>query len=138
MKLGDHIYNYRKKNKLSMDDFSKRSGISKAYISLLEKGTHPRNNKPIIPSVDTIKKAAAAMNISFEDLFASIDQDISIDDIVEPQYIFNDNGELEVFYNGFVELPSDTQERLLMYFNAIVEAERKKNKDGEDNVDRKD
>ena len=138
MKLGDHIYNYRKKNKLSMDDFSKKSGISKAYISLLEKGTHPRNNKPIIPSVDTIKKAAAAMNVSFDELFASIDQDISLSEIVEPQYLFNDNGELEVFYNGFVELPEKTQERLLMYFNAIVEAERKKNEEGSDNVDRKD
>lgn len=138
MKLGDHIYNYRKKNKLSMDDFSKKSGISKAYISLLEKGTHPRNNKPIIPSVDTIKKAAAAMNVSFDELFASIDQDISLSEIVEPQYLFNDNGELEVFYNGFVELPEKTQERLLMYFNAIVEAERKKNEEGLDNVDRKD
>ena len=129
MKLGEHIYNYRKKNKLSMDDFAKRSGISKAYISLLERGVHPRNNKPIIPSVDTIKKAASAMNMSFDDLFASIDQDISVEELTEPQYFFNENGDLEVFCNGFIELPSETQERLLMYFNAIVEAEKKNKKE---------
>ena len=131
MKLGEHIYNYRKKNKLSMDDFAKKSGISKAYISLLERGVHPRNNKPIIPSVDTIKKAASAMNMSFDDLFASIDQDISVEDLTEPQYLFNEKGELELFCNGFIELPEKTQERLLMYFNAIVEAERKRNEEGE-------
>lgn len=131
MKLGDHIYNYRKKNKLSMDEFSKRSGISKAYISLLEKGVHPRNNKPIIPTVSTIKKAAAAMNMSFDELFASIDQDISVEDLTEPQYLYNENGDLEIFCNGFVELPSRTQERLLMYFNAIVEAEKKNKKEDE-------
>jgi transcriptional regulator with XRE-family HTH domain len=34
MKLGDFIYSYRQKNKLSMDDFSKKSGISKTYSGI--------------------------------------------------------------------------------------------------------
>lgn len=125
MKLGDFIYNFRQKNKLSMDDFAKRSGISKAYISLLEKGFHPRNNKPIIPSVETIKKAAAAMNMSFDDLFTSLDQDISVQEITEPIY-FDDQTEIKSFYDKFAELPETTKERLLMYFNALIDAERNK------------
>lgn len=129
MKLGDFIYNYRQTNKLSMDDFAKRSGISKAYISLLEKGYHPRNDKPIIPSVETIKKAASAMNMSFDELFSSIDQDISVEDVTLPQFFEREDGKWELLHQGFVELPEVTQERLLMYFNAIIEAERKKRGD---------
>lgn len=125
MKLGDFIYGYRKKNKLSMDEFAKKSGISKAYISLLEKGFHPRNNKPIIPSVETIKKAAAAMNMSFDELFTSLDQDISVQEITEPIY-FDDQTEIKSFYDKFAELPETTKERLLMYFNALIDAERNK------------
>lgn len=125
MKLGDFIYSFRQKNKLSMDDFAKRSGISKAYISLLEKGFHPRNNKPIIPSVETIKKAAAAMNMSFDELFTSLDQDISVQEITEPIY-FDDQTEIKSFYDKFAELPETTKERLLMYFNALIDAERNK------------
>lgn len=125
MKLGDFIYSFRQKNRLSMDDFAKRSGISKAYISLLEKGFHPRSNKPIIPSVETIKKAAAAMNMSFDDLFTSLDQDISVQEITEPIY-FDDQTEIKSFYDKFAELPETTKERLLMYFNALIDAERNK------------
>lgn len=129
MKLGDFIYGYRKKNKLSMDEFAKKSGISKAYISLLEKGFHPRNNKPIIPSVETIKKAAAAMNMSFDELFSSIDQDITVEDLIYPQLITDNDDQWELLHNGFVRLPEVTQERLLMYFNAIIEAESRKGED---------
>lgn len=129
MKLGDFIYSFRQKNRLSMDDFAKRSGISKAYISLLEKGFHPRNNKPIIPSVETIKKAAAAMNMSFDELFTSLDQDITVEDVIYPQLITDNDDQWELLHNGFVRLPEVTQERLLMYFNAIIEAESRKGDD---------
>ena len=41
MTLGELIKEYRSKNNLSMDAFADKSGISKAYISLLEKNKHP-------------------------------------------------------------------------------------------------
>ncbi len=124
MKLGDYIYEYRTKNKLSMDDFAKKSGISKAYISLLEKGRHPQNGKPIIPSLETIKKVSTAINMSFETVLNSIDQDISVEEIVEPQITIDEDGRWTELYNGFVRLPEVTQEKLLMYFNAIIEIEK--------------
>ena len=43
MTLGDVIKNYRTNYNMSMDMFAKKSGISKAYISLLEKNKHPEN-----------------------------------------------------------------------------------------------
>lgn len=128
MKLGDFIYSYRQKNKLSMDDFSKKSGISKTYISLLEKGNHPQSGKPIIPYVSTIKKAAKAMMMNPEELLSSIDQDISIADITEPDFIIDDEQFFEL-YKGYVRLPEVTKEKLLQYFEAIIEVETKENND---------
>ena len=43
MTLGEIINDYRTKNSLSMDAFSAKSGISKAYISLLEKKSTSEN-----------------------------------------------------------------------------------------------
>lgn len=45
MTLGDIIKDYRKTHHLSMDAFSEKSGISKAYISLLEKKQTSENRK---------------------------------------------------------------------------------------------
>jgi transcriptional regulator with XRE-family HTH domain len=50
---------------LSMDAFSDRSGISKSYISLLEKNKHPKTGKGISPSIQCIKQAAIGMNMDF-------------------------------------------------------------------------
>ena len=44
MTLGDIIKDYRKSHNMSMDLFAEKSGISKAYISLLEKNKHPKWN----------------------------------------------------------------------------------------------
>lgn len=76
--LGDIIKKYRNINGLSMDDFSKKSGISKAYVSLLEKNRHPKTGKPIAPSIETIKLASDGMNIDFNELFSMIDGNVSL------------------------------------------------------------
>lgn len=73
MTLGDVIKEYRTKHNMSMDIFSKKSGISKAYISLLEKNKHPKTGKPIAPSIQCMKQAAEGMNVDFNTLFGLID-----------------------------------------------------------------
>lgn len=78
MTLGDIIKDYRTTHGLSMDGFSEKSGISKAYISLLEKNKHPKTGKNIAPSIQCIKQAASGMNMSFDDLFALLDGKVSI------------------------------------------------------------
>lgn len=78
MTLGDIIKEYRESNNMSMDLFSDKSGISKAYISLLEKNRHPKTGKPIAPSIQCIKQAADAMSIDFNLLFNKIDGNVSL------------------------------------------------------------
>ena len=78
MTLGDIIKDYRKSHSMSMDLFAEKSGISKAYISLLEKNRHPKTGKPIAPSIQCIKQAAEGMNVDFNTLFGMIDGNVSL------------------------------------------------------------
>lgn len=80
MTLGDIIKSYRTTHDLSMDAFSEKSGISKAYISLLEKNKHPKTGKSIAPSIQCIKQAAIGMNMDFNNLFSMLDGNISLED----------------------------------------------------------
>lgn len=84
MTLGDIIKSYRSKYGLSMDSFSEKSGISKAYISLLEKNRHPKTGKEIAPSIQCIKQAAHGMGMTFDDLFSLLDGKVNITD--EPMF----------------------------------------------------
>ena len=106
MTLGDVIKNYRTDNKISMDTFSELSGISKAYISLLEKNKHPKTGKPIIPSIQVIKQAANAMSIDFNELFSLIDSDVSLENnqLEEPRLTAKDNREISSILANTEEL----------------------------------
>lgn len=79
MNLGEIIKEYRLKNSLTMQDFAARSGLSKGYISMLEKGKHPQNNRSIVPSIETFGKAAVGMRISLNELLEMVDSDQLID-----------------------------------------------------------
>lgn len=78
MTLGDLIKDYRMEHGLSMDAFAKKSGLSKAYISLLEKNKHPKTGKEIVPSIEIIKKVADAIGKDFDVVFNSIDSTTKI------------------------------------------------------------
>lgn len=83
MTLGDIIKDYRGTHKLSMDAFSEKSGISKAYISLLEKNKHPKTGKAIAPSIQCIKQAADGMGMDFNILFGMIDGNVNLKEDIE-------------------------------------------------------
>nr|DAM85171.1 MAG TPA: Repressor protein CI [Caudoviricetes sp.] len=68
MRLGEIIKKYREENNLSMDDFVKVSGLSKGYISMLEKNKNPKTGNPITPSIKTYNAVAKGMNIDIESL----------------------------------------------------------------------
>lgn len=78
MTLGDIIKSYRKTNDLSMDDFAKSSGLSKTYISMLEKNINPKNGQEIVPTIKTIGKAAKGMFMSFDELFDMLDNNTKV------------------------------------------------------------
>lgn len=73
MLLGEIIYDYRKRNGLTMKEFSERSGLTKGYISMLEKNYNPRSKSGITPSIATFKKAAKGMNMDFDKLISMVD-----------------------------------------------------------------
>lgn len=71
--LGKYIQNYRKKHGLSLRNFAEICDLSHSYIDKLEKGIDPRNNKPILPTIDTLEKIARATNTSLKDLLVSLE-----------------------------------------------------------------
>lgn len=104
--LGDVIKDYRQKHSMSMDDFAKISGISKSYISLLEKNKHPKTHKPITPSIPLIKQVAKSIDMNFNLLFSMLDCDIDISEeylypptLTEETVIFPVIGEVAAGYD---------------------------------------
>lgn len=55
--------------------------LSYTYISMLEKGSDYRNNKPLSPTLDAVIKIAYGLNLFLEDLLKLIDdQQINLSD----------------------------------------------------------
>ena len=73
--IGEIIKKYRQEHGISMEEFGKRSGLSKAYISLLERGKSTRSNKPIVPSIDTLSAIAKAIGEDLDTLVYMLDPD---------------------------------------------------------------
>lgn len=126
MKLGEYIKLYRQENKITMDEFAQRCGLSKAYISMLEKGRHPQNNKKIAPTIDTYKKIAAAIGCSLQDLFSALDSDdVSLDS--------NNNAlsEREMHLLAYYRLLSgDGKDKVNEYIEDLVASGRYESTDG--------
>lgn len=78
MTLGDLVKEYRERQNISMEEFSKICNLSKGYISMLENNTNPRNNKPIAPTLPTIKKIALAMNMDMDTILGALDSEQEI------------------------------------------------------------
>lgn len=73
MNLSDIIRQYREDHSLTMQQFADKCGLSKGYISMLEKGRQPRNNRKIVPSIETLSKIAMAMNVTADELVSQLD-----------------------------------------------------------------
>ncbi len=77
MTLGDIIKQYRHEKNLTMDAFAERSGISKSYISMLEKNENPRTKLPITPTTKTLESVSFAMGITVSELLDKINERIN-------------------------------------------------------------
>lgn len=78
MNLGDIIKNYRTEHEISQDIFAERSGLSKAYVSILERNYNPKSQKPPIPSLETIKAVSSTIGSDFNDVIALLDGNTKI------------------------------------------------------------
>lgn len=94
MLLGDIIKQYRQEHQMSLQDFANLIGTSRSYIHMLEKNINPSTNKPISPSIETLKSLAKAMNTDLDTLLKMLDsnQTIYIDeDEYNKQFDANNN-----------------------------------------------
>jgi transcriptional regulator with XRE-family HTH domain len=107
--LGDIIKEYRSEHLVSMDVFADKSGLSKSYISMLERNKDGRGN-PIAPSIETIEKVAKGMNRSITDVIASLDPDQRITINTKP-------------IQNSLEL-SDEELRIILRYRQMTEAEK--------------
>lgn len=78
MKLGEMIKSYRVKTDLTMQEFANKAGLSKGYVSMLEKNQHPQSHRPLTPSLETYQKVASAMSLSLDELISILDGDETV------------------------------------------------------------
>lgn len=114
MVIGKIINEYRLSHDMTMQEFADKSGLSKGYISMLEKGVHPQNGKEIIPSIETVQKLARAMGISVDTLLESVDGDQLVDiSHDEVKYDPLEGAKYELLLELFKSLDEMDQEMLI-------------------------
>lgn len=77
MTLGEYISKYRTEHDLSYEAFGKQVGISKQYVSILEKGVN-NEGKPVSPTVTTYAKIARGTGVSETALLAMLDDTVKV------------------------------------------------------------
>lgn len=81
MTFSELVIAYRTEHNMSQRQFARRCNVSNGYISMLEKGVNPKTQQPLIPTLPSIQKIAAGMNMTVNELFSQIDEmPISMDD----------------------------------------------------------
>lgn len=80
MELSKILRDYRQEHGLTLQVFADRAGLTKQYISMLENNKNSKNGKPIIPSLETLRKLSSAMFMNIDTLVATLDgeQDVSL------------------------------------------------------------
>lgn len=93
MTLGEYVKNYRKEHGLSMQAFGDRCGLSRAYISILEKGINPTTGKNFAPTVDTLNRIAEAIGVTIDGLLPLLDdnQTIAVNTPSQSQFQLTDD-----------------------------------------------
>lgn len=77
MTIGDVVKEFRKINDLSLEEFGKMAGLSRAYVGMIENNKDPRG-QPVNPSLETIDKIASAIGVDVDALVGQIDQDVVV------------------------------------------------------------
>lgn len=129
MLLGDMIKKYREENKLSLQDFAERIGTSRSYIHMLEKNVNPTTNKPINPSVETLKLLAHAMNRDLKQLLAQLDDEKNIyldEEEYRKQFMPSNTMRLLENYNKLNDLGKQTADIYVEGLTEILKYTEKK------------
>lgn len=85
MTIGEVIREYRLEHGMSIRDFGRASGVSHAAIAFYEKGVSPKTGEPLVPTTSNLKKIAATMGLSLNELLLKCD-DMEIALVDAPDY----------------------------------------------------
>lgn len=125
MTLGEYIIKWRAEHGLSQRQFAKLCDLSNGYTSMLEKGVNTSTGKPIIPTLQTMRKLAVGMGTTIHNMLSEVD-DIVLDLGIDPREIEKqpaDLGELSInekaIILAFRSLPPDKQEFVLQMLSAL-------------------
>lgn len=80
MELSKFIREWRKEHGYTMQEFADKAGLTKGFISQLENDfRNNKDNRKMMPSLNNIKKLAAACDMSLNDFLNVIDTEISLE-----------------------------------------------------------
>lgn len=119
MFLGAIIKEYRNKNKITMEEFAKKSNLSKGYISMLEKNYNPKTKQGITPTFQTFKCIAKAMCIDVNTLINLLD-DEQIINISDNPFLTKE----QIFLNLYRKLNDSGKEKAQEYITDLSEQEK--------------
>jgi len=131
MTLGDCIREYREEHDMSQRQFADKSGISNAYISMLEKNLNPKTGEPPAASYDVYAKVAAMLRISVQELMEKADEStvflgsgakMSFEPLALPFH----PKVLEMLDLRVNELEIEQRQQLLSLFDAMTDESREK------------
>jgi len=94
VQIGNIIKLARKKNKITLQDLSEKTGMSISYLSLMERGLND-------PTLENLNKVCFALNLTLSDLITQAENSAAV--IIHPEEretIFKNEGYLyEIAYN---------------------------------------
>jgi len=86
IQIGKHVKEFRKKNAMTLNDLSEKTGLSVSYLSMLERGLNS-------PTIENLNIICQALNITLTSLIEKINTNVSI--VTRPaerKTIFQDAG----------------------------------------------
>lgn len=112
MNIKEYVYNYRKEHGLSMQSFGDMCGLSRAYISILEKGINPTTGKAFIPTIDTLKKIADVTSTNLDSLLKMLDDSQSVMVNISPAQTIKLTAQEEEHIKKYRQLNADGKNRV--------------------------
>lgn len=124
MKFGEIIRVFRKNNKMTMQEFADKAGLSKGYISMLEKNQHPQSQRRLVPSFETYLKVASAMNMSIDELVALLDDNetVRLNESSSSAPELELTEQEEELLNGFRLLSDEQKIRVIAYLEGTLDS----------------
>ena len=124
------IKEIRTSMKLSLREFAEKCLLSHSYIDKLEKGIDPRNNKPVSPTLDTIKQICDKTNYPLESFLAETGYIRYVEKQQKNNTPFSEEKRLlsssdEKIMNLYNSLSPEQQEKALSYLQFLTQEDRK-------------